>query len=532
MKYKDIKSVTLLGIGGVSSYYIVKFLHLLGVQIKGFDINQSERTKEFESVGIEIEYRNPKVGEKFCTDLILYSHGLKKELLESIKESNDEQKVYEVGKFYRNISKDFEGGSMDKDEVNVFKKLDLAPLFSIDGRKMRYVAVTGTDGKTTTCTMIYHLLKSAGYKPALISTVAAYIGDEKIDTGLHTTTPPAHEIFKLLKKIESENCTHVVLETTSQGLEQGRLAGLKFDVVGYTNVASEHLDYHGNWENYLNAKQLLITDNLKKEGSVVLNMDDVSYEPLRESSSNHRISTYSIEKSADFFAKDIKEEGERILFSLDVDGKGYDVVLPMLGRYNASNLLCAFAICRYEGLAIEDMIKNILSFSTIEGRMEILQREPFFVIVDFAHTPNSFEHIFSSVRPLLGKGKRLIHVFGTAGERDVYKRPIMGKLSNEFADISILTAEDPRTENLRDINNQIEEGWRDGKNKNAKLYRFDYTDKDVKVRRDAITKALELANDGDIVIITGKSHEQSLCFGQIEYPWNDIEETKKLLKRD
>ena len=161
--------------------------------------------------------------------------------------------------------------------------------------------------------------------------------------------------------------------------------------------------------------------------------------------------------------------------------------------------------------------------------MEILKNEPYTVIVDYAHTSNATEKALTSARKLVKNDGRLIHVFGCAGHRDFYKRPDMGKISNELSDVTILTAEDPRQEKLSDINDAIEKGWRMGSNKEGQLFRFDYMERDVEVRRDAIKKAFEIVKPGDVIIVTGKAHENSLCFGQTEYPWNDIEEVKKLL---
>jgi UDP-N-acetylmuramoyl-L-alanyl-D-glutamate--2,6-diaminopimelate ligase len=179
-----------------------------------------------------------------------------------------------------------------------------------------------------------------------------------------------------------------------------------------------------------------------------------------------------------------------------------------------------------ESIEIKDIVNSIKNFKTVKGRMQLIQSEPFKVFIDFAHTPNATLEALKSVRSITNG--RVIHVFGCAGLRDASKRYKMGKISNELADISILTAEDPRTESLKDINDEIERGWREGKKK-SELIRFDYDDKDVEVRKDAIKKALEIAQKDDTVIITGKAHEQSLCFGDIEYEWNDIEETEKLL---
>jgi UDP-N-acetylmuramoyl-L-alanyl-D-glutamate--2,6-diaminopimelate ligase len=525
MKYQNIKKVVVLGIGGKASYYVVKFLNLLGTEIEGYDLKESEITKELESLGIKINYRNPNEGEIFECDFYLYSNDLPQSLQNRIKEDNKGKEFFEIGKFYRQIIQDYQEGKMSKEEVSSFKESNIAPLFDIDTNKMKYIAVTGTDGKTTTCTMIYHLLKENGFKPALITTVAAYIGNEEIDTGLHTTTPSSQEMYELIKRIEEENCTHVIIEATSHGLEQGRLAGLKFNTVGYTNITSEHLDYHGNWDSYCKAKSLLITEHLKDGGNVVLNLDDRSYSVLSKLHASPI--TYSIENNSDYSAENIKEDEDRIIFDLIKDNSKYPVEIPILGKYNISNFLCALSICEKEGLEIEDMLESIKDFKTIKGRMEVIQRKPFYVIVDYAHTSNATKVALESARTLVKEGGKLIHVFGCAGQRDFYKRFDMGKYSNELSEISILTGEDPRLEDLKDINDEIERGWKEGENKNGKLYRFDYMD--VEVRRDAIKKALDIAKEGDVVIITGKAHEKSNCFGQIEYDWNDIDEVRRLL---
>jgi UDP-N-acetylmuramoyl-L-alanyl-D-glutamate--2,6-diaminopimelate ligase len=527
MKYEEIKKITILGIGGKASYYIAKFLNHLGVDVVGYDLKKTDRTEELEKLGIEINYRNPEKGESFDTKIFLYSNDLPKVLQNQIRKDNEDLKAIEIGEFYRQIIKVFQSESMSDREIEAFHNSEIAPLFSIDTRKTRYIAVTGTDGKTTTCTMIYHLLKGSGFKPALITTVAAYIGDEQIDTGLHTTTPSSQEMYEIIKKIENENCTHIIIEATSHGLQQGRLAGLKFDTVGYTNITSEHLDYHGDWNSYCNAKSLLIKEHLKDGGKVVLNLDDNSYEILSELTVKPIV--YSLEKPSDFQAQKVEEKENKVFFELIHNDKTYESEIPILGKYNVSNFLCALAICHVEGLQLKNMIKSIHSFKTVQGRMEVLQSTPFYVIVDYAHTSNATKVALESARSLLGENGKLIHVFGCAGQRDFYKRFDMGRFSNELADISILTAEDPRLEDLRIINDEIERGWKSGNSRNSQLYRFDYMDRDVQVRRDAIAKALEIANQGDVVIVTGKAHEQSLCFNQTEFPWNDIEEVKLFL---
>jgi UDP-N-acetylmuramoyl-L-alanyl-D-glutamate--2,6-diaminopimelate ligase len=527
MDYTSIKNVTILGIGGKGAYYIAKFLALMGVKIIGYDLKESDKTKELEKLGVKIYYRNPEARERLSGDFYLYSNDLPQKIQESIKEDNKDTLSYEIGHFYHQITDDYEAGKMSDIVRKAFIDSDIAPLYQIDQSKMKYISVTGTDGKTTTCTMIYHILENAGFKPALITTVSCIIDGKEIDTGfLHTTTPSSQEVFDIIKMAEEVKSTHMILESTSHGLEQGRLAGLKFDEVGFTNITSEHLDYHKTWENYAHAKSLLISKHLKEGGVTVLNKDDKSFSVLSPIAKTFL--TYSRILDADLMSDKIQENGKGLSFELKYKDQESSVSLPILGEYNVSNFMCAALLCIQEGISLNNSIKYIETFKTVTGRMEVLQEKPFKVIVDYAHTPNALLEVLTSIKKHQ-KGGKIINVFGTAGHRDFYKRPVMGKISNELADITILTAEDPRLESLKDINDQIEKGYREGSNKDGILIRFDDVSNNVENRRDAIKKALELAQPDDTVIITGKAHEKSLCFGQIEYPWSDIEETKKLL---
>ncbi len=522
MEYRGIENVTILGIGGKGAFYIAKYLLLLGKKVYGYDLRSSERTSELESLGATITYSNPNSGERFSTDAYIYSNDLPRKLQASIAKDNEGIHSLEVGQLYHQMVEDYESGILSSLESKAFEDSNIAPLYKIDQSKMKYIAVTGTDGKTTTCTMIYHILKGAGFKPAMVTTVAAKIGENDIDTGFHTTTPSSQEIFELIKKAEKEDCTHIVLETTSHGLSQGRLMGLKFDAVAYTNITEEHLDYHKSWGNLAQAKSLLISKHSKENSVVILNCDDERAFNLL--SKLHNYKSYGIENDADLMASNILEDTSGLSFVVN----GENINLPILGRYNVSNFLAAsLLLMSLEDIKIESIAKYIGDFKTIKGRMEVIQKDPYFVIVDYAHTPNALENALQSARKLT-RG-RIIHVFGSAGHRDFYKRPIMGRVSNENADITILTAEDPRLESLKEINDQIESGYKEGGNKDGEIYRFDDDQSNVKVRIDAIKKALELAKNGDLVIITGKAHENSLCFGQTEYDWNDIEQVKKLL---
>jgi len=531
MNLSSFKCISCFGIGGGGLYYIARFLLILGRKVEGFDIKLTDRVTELQGMGAVVSLRNPEpedITENI--DTIIYSEALPKQILEIVEGFKSTKNVIEVGEFLRNLTKMYENRRLNKDEEEAFIKSDIAPLYRVDTSKMRYIGVTGTDGKTTTCTMIYHILKEMGYNPALISTVSAKIGDKELDTGFHTTTPSSQDIYKLIKLMEEEGCTHAILETTSQGLAMGRVAGLKFDVVAYTNITNEHLDYHKTWEGIFEAKSRLITEHLKDGGVAVLNKDDIrSYEKLSKLA--EKFLSYSRLESADLQATNLKSAENRIEFKLN---EHIPVSISIFGEYNVSNSLAALGVIKGLGLNLEEAVKKLTTFNAVTGRMQFLCREPYKFIVDFAHTPNALEQALSSVCKLKENGSRLIVVFGCPGKRDTYKRAEMGKVAKKYADIVILTADDPRTESLKAINNQIEEGFNQAESLSGvpvELIRFDYDDKDVDVRRNAIRKAIELAKPKDIVIICGKAHEQSLCFGTTEYKWNDIEEAERLLKQ-
>ena len=523
MNKYEVESVSIVGVGGSGAFYIAQFLLLCGVDVYGYDLKKSDRTALLEDMGAVMIYENPT--EPVESSYYIYTHGMNPKEIEKLKQRNIDIEGYEVGEMYLNIINDYEDGLLSEKQQKAFHDSKLAPLYSLDFEDTRLIAVTGTDGKTSSCSMIYHILKENGYKPALISTVSALIGDDEIDTGFHTTTPSSQELFDLLVRAKEAECTHIVLEATSHGLCQGRIAGLKFDTLGYTNVTNDHLDYHKTYEKYLEAKSLLIKDHSKPNSVIVLNMDDKSYEYLNGFALG-RSMEYSLKnEDADIYAYDI-DDSNGLKFKVKTVSNTESIYIPIYGTYNISNFLLACGVCMNEQIELQDISRAIKTFKTVKGRMELLQSEPFKVFVDFAHTPNSILEALMSIRKIT-EGK-IIHVFGSAGLRDPSKRYEMGKTSNQLADITILTAEDPRTESLKEINDEIERGYRDGGKEN-KLFRFDYDDKDVQVRVDAIKKAFCLAKDKDTVIITGKAHEQSLCFGDKEYDWDDIKESKKLL---
>ena len=407
-----------------------------------------------------------------------------------------------------------------------------ATWYGYPARKLVMIGVTGTDGKTTTVNLIYQILRAANLKAGLISTVNAVIGDRVLDTGFHVTTPEAMDVQYYLSEMVRSGISHVVLEATSHGLAQKRVAACEFDIGVVTNITHEHLDFHGDYQGYLEAKAelfKLISDRADKPLPVnrlgVLNRDDHSYPALNKifGDMGLREVSYGLEVPVDFLAGEIHSRRDGIQFEITSQEVTYPFFTNLLGDYNVSNCLAAAAACR-DGLGLDwDVIQaGIGDLGGIPGRMESLDLgQDFLVIVDFAHTPNALKRALISARELTAG--RVIAVFGSAGLRDKEKRRLMAEVSAELADRTILTAEDPRTESLKGILEEMARGVAaKGGVEGENFWR-------VEDRGEAIRTALEMALEGDVVLICGKGHEQSMCFGEIEYPWDDRVATQAAL---
>lgn len=399
-----------------------------------------------------------------------------------------------------------------------------AAWFDYPARKMIIIGVTGTDGKTTTANLIYQILLAAGISSGLISTVNAVIGKMILDTGFHVTTPETMDLQYYLSEMVEAGISHVVLEATSHGLAQNRVDACEVDIGVVTNITHEHLDYHGDFQGYLNAKAelfRLVSSSPDKQGNyhkiAVLNKDDQTYQELREIVSQADITEvcYGINPPASYLARKINSNSYGISFDLVGAGDDFQIMTSLIGDYNVSNCLAAAAVC-LAGLDLDREIvqKGIKNLSGIPGRMESFSMgQDFLAIVDFAHTPNALGRAINAAREFTGQ--RVITVFGSAGLRDREKRRLMAKVSGELADLTVLTAEDPRIESLDGIldemaNGIISQGGVEGKT----FWR-------VRDRGEAIRFALDQAESGDVVLVCGKGHEQSMCFGEIEYPWDD-----------
>jgi UDP-N-acetylmuramoyl-L-alanyl-D-glutamate--2,6-diaminopimelate ligase len=396
-----------------------------------------------------------------------------------------------------------------KNFAHYFNALLACVWYGFPGKHLTVVGITGTDGKTTTTHLVYEILKKAGKKVSMISSVYGLVGGEEFDTGFHVTTPDPWFLQKNLQKAVRKGDTYFILEVTSHGLDQNRTWGIPFTIGILTNITHEHLDYHKTYQQYVAAKSKLF----HKTKTAIINCEDESYEEIQiyiPETITGKVITYGEKKG-------------------DLNLSNYSFTTDLPGDYNKLNCLAAAIAAKELGIEDNDIKEVLRSFSGVRGRFETVKtNKGFNVIIDFAHTPNALEKVLSTIQKTK-KGK-LIHVFGSAGLRDRSKRPKMGMASARYADISILTEEDYRTEDVHTIMNEIETGYK----KELTLY-----DKDsrqgkslykIENRQDAINKAVQLAQKGDVLVLTGKGHEKSLCRGKKEYPWSDQEGVKRALQ--
>ena len=383
------------------------------------------------------------------------------------------------------------------------------------------IGVTGTDGKTTTCNLVHNVLRTAGIPTGLISTVNAVIGDEVVDTGFHVTTPDAAAVQGFLARMVAAGMTHCVVEATSHGLAQHRLNACEFDIAVLTNITHEHLDYHGSLAGYLRAKNMLFESlcySVPKAGIrklAVLNRDDeYSYPYIRERLEVDFVD-YGLGMPANYQGENIRVGGAGNCFDVITETESFQIDTALPGEYNVSNCLASIAVARSGmDIRIESIQSGISTMPSIPGRMEYIDvGQDFEAVVDFAHTPNSLRELLRAVKKR--NAGRIIVVFGSAGLRDTAKRSLMGSVAAELADITVITAEDPRTESLSDIMAEIASGCVNmGGVEGETFWR-------LIDREEAIRFAVGLAGPGDIVLACGKAHEQSMCFGAVEYPWDD-----------
>lgn len=388
-------------------------------------------------------------------------------------------------------------------------------------KKLKIIGVTGTDGKTTTSSLIYEFLKASGKKVSMVSTIKAVVVEHELDTGLHTSTPDPDILWPWLAEMVKAGQTHVVLETTSQGLAQHRLGGIVFEVGVLTNLAYDHLEFHKTIEAYREAKAMLF----EKSKISILNKRSKEYEYFKDKAENVVVS-YDVCKEI----RNVKYLESKSSFSqkfeMLVDNKWLSMNTFLLGEYNLENILAATKVVLSMGIDIQVTGKVLRKFSNLAGRFQIVPNERGVrFVVDFAHTEQGLESVISMVRKHLRRfDERIIVVFGCNGDRDQTKRAPMGKAASKLADLVVVTAEDPRMESIDQIFSQISEGCEESGGKWGETY-FRVDD-----RRQAIYFAVnKLAKRGDWVLFLGKGHERSMNVGGVETPWDEVLVVKEIL---
>ncbi|CAN5413321.1 UDP-N-acetylmuramoyl-L-alanyl-D-glutamate--2,6-diaminopimelate ligase [soil metagenome] len=404
-------------------------------------------------------------------------------------------------------------------------------IFGFPAKNIKVIGVTGTDGKTSTCTLVTQMLRHAGFKVAMMTTISVDYGDGiEHDNPTRLTSLGSLQLIKELKKINTAGAQWLVLETTSHALAQHRVWGVPYTIGVMTNVGHEHLDYHGTFENYRDAKKMLfehVNNNRRGLQVGIANADDPSGALFAAAVKNPVL--YGT-KQGDLLAKDIKLTPSGSRYTAVVGADSYQITCHLPGSFNVYNSLAAVGVGRAVGLTPEQIEQGIASLQSVEGRMtRVDEGQAFDVIVDYAHTPESFEKVMKEVRPLV-KG-RMFAVFGSAGRRDIEKRAAQGKVAGEQCDIVIATEEDDRDIDGYEILEQIASGAREaGKIQDKTLFL-------VHKREDAIEKAFRMAEPGDMVLLLGKGHEKSILSNgpkaaEFHARPQDDSDPERVIKRD
>lgn len=377
-----------------------------------------------------------------------------------------------------------------QDSAKALGKL-AANFYGNPSEKLSLIGITGTNGKTSVTTMLFDIFKNLGFKSVLISTVEYRIAD-KILPSTHTT-PDVITLNKLLSQAVDAGCEYAFMEVSSHGIHQRRTEGLNFKVAGFTNISHDHLDYHHTFSEYLKTKKQFF-DNLSPDAVAITNLDDKNGSVMLQNTTAKKKS-YALKTMADYHGKVIEADFNGMLMNF----QGREFWTTFSGKFNAYNLLLAYAVAVECGFDTEDVLKAISTLSRVKGRFETLKSDGgIFFVIDYAHTPDALDNILESINEIRTKNERLITVFGCGGDRDHEKRPEMGKIATRKSTLAIITSDNPRTEKPEDIIKEIEAGVEP---QNYSKYTS------IPDRRDAIKMAIKFAEPKDIILVAGKGHE-------------------------
>lgn len=367
------------------------------------------------------------------------------------------------------------------------------------------VGVTGTNGKTTVATLLFRLFTSLGYKCGLLSTIENRIGDQVEATGY--TTPDAVAVQETLSRMVDAGCTHAFMEVSSHALDQHRVDGIKWDVAIFTNITHDHLDYHGDFKTYIQAKKIFF-DGLSAQAFALLNADDKHAEVMVQNTVA-KVSNYSLTKMTDFRARVI----ENRIDGLQLELNGIPLHVRLVGKFNAYNLLAIYGAAVLLGEDREEVLTGLSNLQPAEGRFDLVTgSKQVFAVVDYAHTPDALHNVLSTLIQVRHAKSRIICIVGCGGDRDRTKRPEMARIATLFADQVILTSDNPRTENPEDILDQMWPGI--PQEKQDQTMRI--TD-----RKQAIRTGVMIAKPGDILLVAGKGHEKYQEINGHRYPFDD-----------
>ena len=409
-------------------------------------------------------------------------------------------------------------------EVSYIKVDDSAVAFGMlasawygnPSRELTLVGVTGTNGKTTTATLLYEMFRSLGYKAGLLSTVCNYIDTVKVPA-THTTPDPLH-LHRLLREMVDAGCQYAFMEVSSHSAAQHRIAGLDFDGAIFTNLTRDHIDYHKTVEAYLKAKKLFF-DGLPEGSFALTNIDDKSGLVMLQNTRAEK-HTYSLRTMADFKARIIESRIDGM--TLEINGKTVEVMF--VGKFNAYNLLAVYGATCLLGQNPDEVLRKMSLLVPVAGRFQTLHSSRgYTVIVDYAHTPDALNNVLTSIREVLGNRGHIITVVGAGGNRDKGKRPMMAREAVNLSDRVILTSDNPRFENPNDILNDMLAGL-DAEQRRKTLTQVD--------RREAIRTATQFANPGDVILVAGKGHEDYQEIEGVKHHFDDKEEVEKLFAEE
>jgi len=381
--------------------------------------------------------------------------------------------------------------------------------------QLKLVGITGTNGKTTTVTLLYRTFMSLGYKTGLLSTVRNYIGD-KIIEATHTT-PDAVQINKLMREMADAGCEYCFMEVSSHSIVQNRIAGLHFAGAIFSNITQDHLDYHKTFEEYIKAKKMFF-DGLSTSAFALVNTDDRNGKIMVQNTSA-RINTYSLKSMSDFKCKVLESHFDGMLMNID----GTDVWTKFIGGFNAYNLLAVYSAALLLGQEKHEVLRIMSNLNAVDGRFEYIRSENgITAVVDYAHTPDALKNVLLTIQEIRTGNEQIITVVGAGGDRDTSKRPIMAKIVSEMSDKVILTSDNPRSEEPEAIINDLSQGV-EAQNKRKVLAITD--------RREAIRAAVLFAKSGDIILIAGKGHENYQDIKGIKHHFDDKEVVREIFSQ-